>query len=138
MSASATSSQGAGPAAAAQRRSLRQRAMVRRLGPRPTPNSARPIRVVTASSAAPAANNASARRRTAGHAYDPGLGRSGGPATAARCASNALFLAAVKHPCACHNRISVATRSRPPLRRVNSAAPCPPHSHTATPYRGEN
>lgn len=53
--------------------------MVRMLGRTPSPADAtRRTRAITAAGASPAAKPSSAALRKAGHAYDPGRGRSGG------------------------------------------------------------
>lgn len=108
--------------------------MVRTLGGTtgPPPHSARSRRIVSAGST-PRANSASARRRSTGHACEPGRRLGGRSASAARCEARARRRAAVRHPCASQSRSSVSTKSRPLWLHWNSGEACAAHSRSVTP-----
>ncbi len=89
---------------------------------------------MTARGGSPRAKRASASRRRAGHAYEPGRSRSRGPRTRARCASIARLRRRVRHPAADHTAPRLAAKSRPARRVMNPTLRCPGQSQTNTPW----
>lgn len=89
---------------------------------------------ITSAVASPRAKRASASLRRSGHEYDPGLRPTGtGRVTRARCAASARRRPGPKHPAASHAPPTLATKSRPARRAMNSADRCAAHNHTDTP-----
>jgi hypothetical protein len=89
---------------------------------------------ITVAEGSPPANRASASLLRSGHAYDPGrLVTAAGRAMRARCAARARRRPGPKQPAASHAPPTLATKSRPARRAMNSADRCAAHSHTQTP-----